>query len=243
MNDTHDQINDTNPDAPIEENLKPSAEEFAEQERAKAQAESEAAARVQEEAERQEHAGRMESIRQLAQAGELEISAENEELIEALIDTINQRDDNQGKLLRAAADHQNFQRRASVNEREARTGATQGVVQSLIPLLDTFEMALLQDAEKISAQQVIDGVKMIRDEFIRMLSGYGVSAIDPKVGDEFNPVEHAAMMQQPADGIEPGHISINMGMGYKLGERVVRPAKVAVVPTAEDGDSSETSEG
>ena len=91
--------------------------------------------------EAQEHAARMESIRQLAVAGELETSDENEEIVEALVDTIRARDELSDKLLRMAADHQNFQRRASGNEREARTSATQGVVQSLIPLLDTFEMA------------------------------------------------------------------------------------------------------
>jgi len=103
-------------------------------------------------------------------------------------------------------------------------------------------MALMQDPEKVSSQMVIDGVKMIRDEFMRMLSGYGVSPINPSVGDEFNPAEHAAMMQQPADGIEPGHISMNMGIGFKLGERVVRPAKVAVVPQP-DESAGESDEG
>ncbi|MGV6813790.1 MAG: nucleotide exchange factor GrpE [Phycisphaerales bacterium] len=192
----------------------------------------------QEQAERDEYAARMESIRQLAQSGELEVLPEQAEIVDALNDTVQQRDQLQDQLLRTAADHQNFQRRASINEREARTGATQGVVQSLIPLLDTFEMALLQDPEKVSAEQVIEGVKMIRDEFVRMLSGYGVRAIDPQVGDEFNPVEHAAMMQLEGDGIEPGHISQNMGIGYKLGERVVRPAKVAVVPAKEESDAA-----
>lgn len=197
--------------------------------------------------DREEHALRMESIRHLALSGELETTPENEEIVEALIDTIRSRDEMQDKLLRAAADHQNFQRRASLNEREARTSATQGVVQSLIPLLDTFEMALLQNPEKVSAQQVIDGVRMIRGEFLRMLSGYGVSSIDPKVGDEFNPVEHSAMMQQVVEGVEPGHIAINMGMGFKLGDRVVRPAKVAVVPSPEsvddESESSQAGEG
>jgi molecular chaperone GrpE len=213
MNDTHDQAEHQQDDTISNE-----AVEAAEQAKA----------------EREEHAGRMESIRQLALSGELEVLPEQAEIVGALLDTIAQRDELQDKLLRAAADHQNFQRRASGNEREARTGATQGVVQSLIPLLDTFEMALLQDAEKVSAQQVIDGVKMIRDEFLRMLSGYGVTAIDPKVGDEFNPMEHSAVMQQAVEGIEPGHISLNMGIGYKLGDRVVRPAKVAVVPTTDE---------
>lgn len=184
--------------------------------------------------EAEEHAARMESIRQLALSGGLETSPENEEIVEALVDTIRSRDDLQDRLLRAAADHQNFQRRATGNEREARTSATQGVVQSLIPLLDTFEMALLQDPEKVSSQTVIQGVQMLRDEFMRLLSNYGVSPINPSVGDEFNPVEHAAMMQQPAEGVEPGHISILMGIGFKLGDRVVRPAKVAVVPQGDD---------
>jgi molecular chaperone GrpE len=219
MNETHEHIEDTQ-------------NESVEQTETDQQAQQEA----------QEHAARMESIRQLALAGELEISDENEEIVEALVDTIRARDELSDKLLRMAADHQNFQRRASGNEREARTSATQGVVQSLIPLLDTFEMALMQDPEKVSSQMVIDGVKMIRDEFMRMLSGYGVSPINPSVGDEFNPAEHAAMMQQPADGIEPGHISLVMGIGFKLGERVVRPAKVGVVPQPETS-SDEGGEG
>jgi molecular chaperone GrpE len=219
MNETHEHIEDTQ-------------NESAEQTETDQQAQQEA----------QEHAARMESIRQLALAGELEISDENEEIVEALVDTIRARDELSDKMLRMAADHQNFQRRASGNEREARTSATQGVVQSLIPLLDTFEMALMQDPEKVSSQMVMDGVKMIRDEFMRMLSGYGVSPINPSVGDEFNPAEHAAMMQQPADGIEPGHISLVMGIGFKLGERVVRPAKVGVVPQPETS-SDEGGEG
>jgi len=216
MNETHEHIEDTQNESP----------ESVEQTEAEQQAQQEA----------EEHAARMESIRQLAVAGELETSDENEEIVEALVDTIRARDELSDKLLRMAADHQNFQRRASGNEREARTSATQGVVQSLIPLLDTFEMALMQDPEKVSSQMVMDGVKMIRDEFMRMLSGYGVSPINPSVGDEFNPAEHAAMMQQAVEGIEPGHISMNMGIGFKLGERVVRPAKVAVVPQPNDSE-------
>lgn len=225
MNETHEHIEDT------------------QNESAESVEQTEAEQQAQQEAE--EHAARMESIRQLAVAGELETSDENEEIVEALVDTIRARDELSDKLLRMAADHQNFQRRASGNEREARTSATQGVVQSLIPLLDTFEMALMQDPEKVSSQMVIDGVKMIRDEFMRMLSGYGVSPINPSVGDEFNPAEHAAMMQQAVEGIEPGHISMNMGIGFKLGERVVRPAKVAVVPQPDESadESGESEEG
>jgi molecular chaperone GrpE len=183
-------------------------------------------------------AARLETIRQMALSGELEYSDESEEIVEALIETIGQRDENFGRFQAMAAEHQNYQRRAAMNENEARISARQGVVQALIPLLDHFEMALMQDPEKVSAKDVIAGVEMIRSEFVRMLSGYGVSAIEPKVGDEFDPGPHAAMMQQDADGVEPGHISLVMGIGYKLGDRVIRPAKVGVAP-----DQSEEGEG
>ena len=108
--------------------------------------------------------------------------------------------------------------------------AVRGVVSGLIPLIDQFELALIQDPTKASVDSLTAGVRMIRDEFVRTLSNYGVSAIAPQVGDEFRPGDHEAMMQMPAEGVAPGHISMVMNTGYKLGERVVRPAKVGVAP-------------
>lgn len=185
---------------------------------------------------------RLETIRQMALGGELEYSPESEEIVEALIETIGQRDENFGRFQSMAAEHRNYQRRASLNEQEARVSSRQGVVQALIPLMDHFEMALLQDPEKVSAKDVIYGVEMIRGEFMKLLSNYGVSAIEPKVGDEFDPGKHAAMMQQPRDGVEPGHISLLMSVGYMLGERVIRPAKVGVAP-GEAGSGEVGSDG
>ncbi len=179
---------------------------------------------------------RYETIRQLAQSGELEFAPEDEEIVAALKDTIAQRDEHHAKVIRAIADLQNYQRRASNNERESADMARRGVVSSLIPLIDQFEMALTQDPEKVTGESIIQGVGMIRDEFLRVLSGYGVSQIAPQIGDEFFPGDHEAMMQQPAEGVEPGHISFVMSTGYKLGERVVRPAKVGVAPKQE-GDA------
>ncbi len=183
-----------------------------------------------------DRAARFETIRQMAVSGELEYLPESEEIVETLIETIGQRDENFGRYQEMAAEHQNFQRRASLNEQEARISSRQGVVQALIPLMDHFEMALLQDPEKVSAKDVMSGVEMIRSEFLKMLSGYGVSAIEPKVGDAFDPGPHAAMMQSAADGVEPGCISLVMGIGYMLGERVIRPAKVGVAPEAAESD-------
>lgn len=187
--------------------------------------------------EDRDESARYESIRQLAQSGELEFPPEADEIVGALLDTIVQRDEFQARLLRAVADHQNFQRRAAINEREAREMAIRGVVISLIPLIDQFELALTQNPENVSGETIVAGVRIMRDEFLRVLAAYGVSPIAAEIGDEFNPGPHEAMMQQPAEGVEPGHISIVMSTGYKLGERVVRPAKVGVAPRSESEDA------
>lgn len=180
-------------------------------------------------------AERFETIRQLAGSGELEFPPEAEEIVGALLDTVAQRDRNQELLLRAVADHQNYQRRAANNEREAREMAVRGVVSALIPLVDQFEMAMSQDASRATVESMLAGVGMIRDEFLRVLGGYGVSQIRPEIGDEFNPGDHEAMMQQPAEGVAPGRVSFVMSTGYRLGDRVVRPAKVGVAPEATEG--------
>ena len=181
-----------------------------------------------------ERAARIAEIQQLARAGELDAPAECDEIAEALADALAKHDALLAKLQRAVADHQNYQRRAGINEREARTQALTGVVQSVIPVLDNFDLALGQNTETATAEQIIGGVRVIRDELMRVLQNYGVSVIDPQVGDEFDPMAHEAMLQQPADGIAPGHIASSFGIGYRLGERVVRPAKVAVTPGESD---------
>lgn len=177
-----------------------------------------------------DEAARYEAIRQLASVGELEFPPQADEIVGALLDTIAQRDEHQNRALRVMADMQNFQRRAGLNEREARDAALRGVVGSLIPLIDQFEIALSQDPASVPSEAVVRGVGIIRDEFLRTLAGYGVSPIAPRVGEEFQPGDHEAMMQLPAEGVRPGCISMVMNTGYKLGDRVVRPAKVGVAP-------------
>lgn len=181
---------------------------------------------------------RLAEIAALARRGELDAPAGAEEIVEALVKALAERDDTFAQLQRTAADYQNYRRRAVNNEAEARTQATTGVVQSLIPVLDHFDMALGQNTESVSAEQVVGGVRLIRDEVMRVLTGYGVAQIAPEPGGEFDPRLHEAMTQQPAEGIEPGRIASVFAVGYQLGERVVRPAKVAVAaaPEISEGD-------
>ncbi len=143
-------------------------------------------------------------------------------------------DEVNNKWKRALADFQNYQRRAIENEREARRQGITAVLSSIIPVLDHFELALEHDASASSAQQVIDGVKVIREELLKALGSHGVGLINPAPDEELDPNRHQVITHLAAQGVEPGHVSATLQVGYLLGERVLRPAKVAVAPPAAD---------
>ncbi len=143
------------------------------------------------------------------------------------------------RALRAMADFQNYQKRSIMNESIAKASGVAGVVTGVVTVLDHFDLALQQDMSKVTAEQLIGGVKVIREELIRVLQLHGVGIVNPKPGDDFVPGIHEAIMQQQSDGIAPGKVVATFQAGYTLaggaaggGERVLRPAKVSVAPTA-----------
>jgi molecular chaperone GrpE len=135
---------------------------------------------------------------------------------------------------RALADFRNYQRRALENEQQALTSGSRSVISALLPVLDHFDLALNQDVEAMSVAELLNGVKIVRDEIGSVIQRQGIEIITPEVGDEFDPNRHEAMMRQAAEGIEPNHIVMVMQAGYVMGDVVLRPAKVAVAPSDED---------
>lgn len=139
-----------------------------------------------------------------------------------------------GKYLRTLADYQNSQRRAAQNEQEARLQARSGVVQSVLSVVDHFDLALMQDPAKSTVEQIVNGVRVIRDELLKALQAQGVKLISPVPGADFEPSLHQAIMQQSAEGIQSGKVVATLQAGYTIagssGDRVVRPAKVSVAP-------------
>lgn len=170
----------------------------------------------------------------MAKAGELEIPVGAEQIAEALSLLADERANLDDTLRRTAAELQNFRRRAEQNEVEARRQGMTGVVQSVLTVVDYFGMALTQDPEKTSAEQIIGGVKMIQGEFLRVLGNHGVTAISPNVGDEFDPQQHEAVEQRETIDVEPGRVIETRQDGYTLHDRVVRPAKVVVAKAADE---------
>lgn len=148
-----------------------------------------------------------------------------------------ERDELVEKYQRALADFRNYQQRALANEREARLSGATGVLHSVIRVLDYFELALGQDPAKATAEQILGGVRLIRDELARAVGAHGVSTIEPQPNDEFDPQRHEAVREQEGDGVAPGNISLTLQSGYAMGDRVLRPAKVAVAPRPESQEA------
>lgn len=141
-------------------------------------------------------------------------------------------DEARSRALRLMADFQNYQRRAHQNEAQAKREGVASAVAAVVPVLDHFDNALCMDTCAGSAEQVMQGVRVIRDEMLKALGQLGVTLISPRANDDFEPGKHEAVMQRPSEGVEPGRIVQTFQAGYLLGsERVLRPAKVVVAPT------------
>ena len=143
-----------------------------------------------------------------------------------------QRDEAKDQHARALAEFQNYQRRSLQNEQQAREFGVRGVLQSVMPVVDHFDMALSLDPDKSTAKQVIDGVTMIKDELLRALSQHGVGLIRPGKGDAFDPTQHEAIVHVDAPGVAEGCVVATLRLGYAVSGRVVRPAQVSVAKAA-----------
>lgn len=153
-----------------------------------------------------------------------------------------ERDEAVAARKRALADLVNSQRRARENEQRALRGAVGDVVRSLIPVLDHADLAISHDEQQITIEQLMAGVRMVRDELIKALEGHVVSVINPAVGAEFDPNEHRAVMQEPTSAQPPNTIVRVLQVGYAVDEAVLRPAMVVVAAAPAGGAGAPTRE-
>lgn len=132
-----------------------------------------------------------------------------------------------GKLARWQADFSNLQRRSAQEISLARQNADADFAKALLTVLDHFDMALSIDPARVDAAAVLNGVKITYDELQKTLAQRGIVSFDP-TGQPFDPHQHEAVMQEAAAGKPPMTVLQTLQAGYKLGDRVLRPAKVKV---------------
>ncbi|MEM8736860.1 MAG: nucleotide exchange factor GrpE [Planctomycetota bacterium] len=139
-----------------------------------------------------------------------------------------ERDELEAKLMRTAADYQNYVRRSQQNLDATKQETLMKVAKSLVGVLDNFDRALELDPEVTSPADVHKGVESIRASLLQALEGFGLQKITVEPGDEFDPNLHEALMRQPVEGIASNHVAAQFMPGYVLKNQPVRPAQVSV---------------
>jgi len=142
------------------------------------------------------------------------------------------------KFLRAKADYQNLLNRSARERVEATRFANADFARSLLTVLDDFERTFeaAKTAESIGA--VVEGLRIVYDHLLKLLRDHGVEPIEAE-NRKFDPFEHEAMAQQSSDECPAGTVLSVHRRGYRMHERVLRPAGVIVSA----GDGSEQPQG
>ena len=146
--------------------------------------------------------------------------------------------DNYDRYLRAAAELDNFRKRAVRMRSESREETLRDLLLQIAPLMDNMRRALAQEGEARSLKQ---GVELILTQFQAILNGYGLEEIEA-AGKPFDPNLHEAMLQLESTDCEPGTVLEEMEKGYRLRDKVLRPARVVVSKAPEDEGEAEEGE-
>ena len=167
------------------------------------------------------------------------LSAMLEESMSRARETQERLKDTHDRLLRVAAEFDNFKKRATKEREEAQKFGIERLLKDFLPVVDNLERAL-DHAEEHDLRQVIEGVKLVQKLFEAALAKHGVVGFSA-LGQPFDPNVHEALMQQESDA-PPGTVVSEMSRGYKLNDRLVRPAAVVVArpktpPAAPEGGS------
>lgn len=133
----------------------------------------------------------------------------------------------ENRLLRLHADFDNYRRRVRLDMEAAEKYRAQSLVSDLLPILDNFERALQVQVEDEKAKSLLQGMEMVYRSLIEALKKEGVEAIE-SVGKPFDPHVHQAVMQVDDQNYEPNTVVEEFQKGYKLKDRVIRPAMVKV---------------
>ncbi|MGG1573570.1 nucleotide exchange factor GrpE [Fictibacillus sp. NRS-1165] len=135
--------------------------------------------------------------------------------------------DTENRLLRVQADYENFKRRTREDNAAQLKYKSQSLLTQLLPALDNFERALDVKVEDPQAASVLQGVEMVHRQLLEAMKSEGLEVIDSQ-GAAFDPNLHQAVMQVQDEEYESNVVVETLQKGYKLKDRVIRPAMVKV---------------
>jgi len=146
------------------------------------------------------------------------------ELEERLAEVERERDEYLNDLKRVAADFENYRKRVARDQEGLVARAHERLVKELLPVLDDLERALEAAAQHEEAK-LEEGVRLVHRELVEALSREGL--VEVETDGQFDPHVHEALLSQPSEQ-EDGSVMEVLQKGYRLGDRVLRPARVVV---------------
>jgi len=150
-----------------------------------------------------------------------------EGLKKRLEETEKEAKDHYERLLRVAADFENYKKRVAKEKEEWMKFANEDLLKAILPFIDNLERAV-NHAEKVKDTGVmIEGVRLTLQQLLQILNKFGVSSIE-SIGKPFDPTFHEAMLMVETDQHEPNQVMEEFQKGYLLNDRLLRPATVSV---------------
>jgi len=149
------------------------------------------------------------------------------------------------KLLRTLAEMENLRKRTEREVLDARLYGIAGFARDVLAVADNMHRALdairpeLRESTDPTVKALIEGVELTERELLKILEKNGVKKFSPQ-GEKFDPNVHQAMYEVPASDLPPGQVAEVIQAGYMIGERVLRPAMVAVSKAAQKAPASAT---
>ena len=153
-------------------------------------------------------------------------------------------DENWDRFLRAAAELENYRKRIAREKEELTRFTSERVVAALLPVLDNLERALdIAQKQGTENSQLLEGILQVHSQFRRTLVEFGLQEVAGDAGHPFDPNSHEAVGHMESAEHPEGHVIEQLQRGYKLADRLLRPARVVVSKGPPTDAAAEPSDG
>ena len=154
-------------------------------------------------------------------------SADRDDLLSKYRELEDQLRQTEERVLRTAADAENFKKRLQREKEEQTRYANEALMRELLPVIDNLERALEHSASVPNQEGLLEGLKMTLKGFADALARFGCTPLET-IGKIFDPNFHEAVSQEESSEVEPNTVLRELQKGYLLKERLLRPAMVIV---------------
>lgn len=170
-----------------------------------------------------------------------EASTSEKNLADELLATTRELESAKDNYLRAQAEIMNVQRRAATDLEKARKYSIEQFATELLDVKESLEQACgveVSNETDASIQAMRDGIELTLKQLTNVFERFSLEELNPQPGEVFDPQMHQAMTTQPSDEFDTNQIAVVFRKGYRLHDRLIRPAMVVVVKNPEQSDTA-----